>query len=80
MERAAHWFTRSAEQGFSKAQINLAVLHLLGALPESSPEQARNLLELAASHGEARAAELLAKLRELPNDAPESEIVAALVR
>lgn len=50
-EEAVKWFTKAADQGFSKAQSNLAFRYLHGEGASQNVKLAVNLFEKAAEQG-----------------------------
>jgi hypothetical protein len=50
-ERAVYWYKKSAEQGYPKAQHNLALMYLMGTGATQSYEKAKHWLQLSYENG-----------------------------
>ncbi|MCZ6883014.1 MAG: tetratricopeptide repeat protein [Gammaproteobacteria bacterium] len=62
--QAAEWFTRSAQQGYRKAQYKIGLMYARGLGVKSDPVRAYAWLKVAATQGSRRAMVYLKKLAE----------------
>ncbi len=62
--QAAEWFTRSAQQGYRKAQYIIGLMYARGLGVKSDPVRAYAWLKVAAAQGSRRAMVYLKKLAE----------------
>lgn len=71
---AAEWYGKAARQGHSRAQYNMAVLHLQGEGVARDPVEAYAWLLLASANGHATSLVLIEELNKVLN---EKQIAAA---
>lgn len=60
--RSVHWWRRAAEQGYAPAQVNLALMRLIGVGTSKNPWDARRWYLAAAQQGSAHGQHTLASL------------------
>jgi hypothetical protein len=65
---AAEWYVKAARQGHSRAQYNMAVLHLQGEGVERDPVEAYAWLLLSSANGHAPSLVLVEELNKVLNE------------
>jgi hypothetical protein len=74
---AAEWYEKAARQGHSRAQYNMAVLHLQGEGVERDPVEAYAWLLLSSANGHAPSLVLIDELNKVLN---EKQVATARLR
>lgn len=67
-DRAAHWYRKAAQQGHSRAQYNMAVLHLHGHGVQRDPVLAYAWLLHSSQQGHNPSKELITELDSILNE------------